>query len=111
MQAAVTLACVISLQTALMLAWIIARERHELTNIAKAWKPSLITGMAGATASLGWFTAMTLQNAALVKAVAQVEMLLAFATAVFIFKEKINRLEAIGCLMVAAGVVLIVLIR
>ena len=111
MQATVTLAFVILLQTILMLGWIVLREPRELSNIAKAWKPSLVTGIAGATASLGWFTAMTLQNAALVKALAQVEMLLAFATAVFVFKEKIDRLEALGCLFVAAGVVLIVLWR
>jgi drug/metabolite transporter (DMT)-like permease len=110
-QAAVTLACVITLQTVLMLTWIVLRERHELVNIAQAWKPSLMTGVAGALASLGWFTAMTLQNAAVVKAVAQVEMLLAFATAVFVFKEKINRLETLGCLLIAAGVVLVVMLR
>jgi drug/metabolite transporter (DMT)-like permease len=102
---------VITLQTVLMLIWIILRERHELANIARAWKPSLLTGIAGASASLGWFTAMTLQNAAVVKAVAQVEMLLTFATAVFIFKEKINRLETFGCILIAAGVVLVVLLR
>ena len=111
MQATITLAFVIVLQTVLMLGWILLREPQEVTNIAKAWRPSLLTGMAGATASLGWFTAMTLQNAAIVKALAQVEMLLAFATAVFVFKEKITRLEAVGCLLVAAGVVLIVLWR
>jgi drug/metabolite transporter (DMT)-like permease len=111
MQATVTLAFVIILQTVLMLGWILLREPEELSKIAKAWRPSLVTGMAGATASLGWFTAMTLQNAAIVKALAQVEMLLAFATTVFFFKEKINRLETIGCLLVAAGVVLIVLLR
>jgi drug/metabolite transporter (DMT)-like permease len=110
-QAAITLACVITLQTVLMLTWITLRERHELANIARAWKPSLLTGIAGALASLGWFTAMTLQNAAVVKAVAQVEMLLAFATAVFVFKEKINRLETLGCALIATGVVLVVLLR
>ncbi len=111
MQATITLAFVIVLQTVLMLGWILLREPEELSKIAKAWRPSLVTGMAGATASLGWFTAMTLQNAAIVKALAQVEMLLAFATTVFFFKEKISRLETIGCLLVAAGVVLIVLWR
>jgi drug/metabolite transporter (DMT)-like permease len=110
-QALVTLACVITLQTVLMLGWIILRERHELAKIAKAWKPSLLTGIAGSLASLGWFTAMTLQNAAVVKAVAQVEMLLAFATSTLIFNEKINRLETAGCLLIATGVVLVVMLR
>jgi drug/metabolite transporter (DMT)-like permease len=111
MQATVTLAFVTVLQTALMLGWILLREPDELGKIARAWRPSLLTGMAGAAASLGWFTAMTLQNAAIVKALAQVEMLLAFATTVFVFKEKITRMETLGCLFVAAGVVLVVLWR
>lgn len=58
----------------------------------------------GATASFGWFTAMTLQQAAVVKALAQVEMLFAFASTVLFFKEKINRLELSGCLLIVLGV-------
>jgi drug/metabolite transporter (DMT)-like permease len=111
MQASVTLACVIVLQTVLMLVWIIVREPGELKKIAEAWRPGLVTGIAGATASLGWFTAMTLQNAAIVKALAQVEMLFAFATAVFFFKEKITRLETTGCSLIVSGIILIVLVR
>jgi drug/metabolite transporter (DMT)-like permease len=68
MQAAVTLAFVISFQTVIMLVWMVWRDRAEIGRIAKAWKPSLFTGFVGATASLGWFAAMTLQQAAVVKA-------------------------------------------
>lgn len=110
-QAAVTLACVITLQTVLMLGWIVWREPKEIEKIKNAWKPSLLTGMAGSLASLGWFTAMTLQNAAVVKALAQVEMLLAFATSALIFREKINRTETLGCALIVAGIVLVVLLR
>jgi drug/metabolite transporter (DMT)-like permease len=103
-QAAYTLSVVIVLQTVSMLVWMIGRERHELPRIAAAWKPSLIVGFVGATASFGWFTAMTLQQVAVVKALAQVEMLFAFASSVLFFKEKINRLEIAGCLLIVCGV-------
>lgn len=111
MQAAVTLAFVIVFQTLVMMLWMALREPEQFELIRKAWKPALIVGIAGASASLGWFTAMTLQNAAVVKALAQVEMLFAFATSVFFFREKINRYEVAGCLMIVAGIVVLMALR
>ncbi len=104
MQAGFTLVVVIVMQTLSMFLWILWREREELRSIVKVWKPSLAVGFVGATASFGWFTAMTLQQAAVVKALAQVEMLFAFASTVLFFKEKINRLELSGCLLIVVGV-------
>lgn len=104
MQAGFTLGVVILVQTVSMLLWMLIKERSEFSKIKMAWKPSLFVGFVGATASFGWFTAMTLQQAAVVKALAQVEMLFAFATSVLIFKERINRLEIAGCLLIVCGV-------
>lgn len=64
-------------------------------------------GFVGASASFGWFAAMTLQQAAIVKVVAQVEMLFTFASSFFIFREWINRLELVGCLLIVLGVVML----
>ncbi|MEP9386425.1 DMT family transporter [Mesorhizobium sp. KR9-304] len=110
MQAAVTLAVVITFQTAVMLAWMIWKDRAEIGRIAKAWKPSLFTGFVGASASFGWFTAMTLQQAAVVKSLAQIEMLFTFAATVFFFKEKINRLEIAGCALIVGGILVLLAI-
>ena len=111
MQAAVTLAFAITLQTIIMALWMALREPGQFALIAKAWKPSLAAGMAGAAASLGWFTAMTLQNAGTVKALAQVEMLFAFATSVFVFRESINRYEIAGCVLIVAGIIVLMAMR
>ncbi|MEI3850569.1 MULTISPECIES: DMT family transporter [unclassified Ensifer] len=110
MQASYTLGFVILLQTVVMLIWIVLRERDELPRIAAAWKPAFVVGFVGASASFGWFMAMTLQQAAVVKVVAQVEMLFTFASSFFIFREWINRLELFGCLLIVLGVVMLVLI-
>ncbi|WP_321448316.1 DMT family transporter [uncultured Cohaesibacter sp.] len=109
LQASFTLATAILIQTVLMGIWITFREREQWGCVARAWKPSLATGFVGASASFGWFMAMTLQQAALVKALAQVEMLFTFASSVFIFKEKINRLELMGCGLIVCGVLILVL--
>ncbi|WP_269930935.1 DMT family transporter [Aminobacter sp. HY435] len=107
MQAAVTLAVVIVLQTVVMLAWIVWRERDELPRIAKAWRPALFTGLVGASASFGWFMAMTLQQAAIVKSLAQIEMLFTFAASVFYFRERINKLEVAGCVLIVGGILVL----
>jgi drug/metabolite transporter (DMT)-like permease len=110
MQAATTLFFTILLQTLVMLGWMLWREPSELRRIATAWKPSLFTGFVGATASFGWFAAMTLQQAAIVKALAQIEMIFAFASSVFFFKERINARELSGCLLIVAGIVALVML-
>ncbi|MBP0438492.1 DMT family transporter [Tianweitania sediminis] len=110
MQAAVTLAFTLTMQTLIMFAWMIFGDRTEFGRMRRAWRPGLFVGATGATASLGWFAAMTLQQAAVVKALAQVEMLFTFAAAVFYFREKINRLEVAGCLLIVAGIVVLVLL-
>jgi drug/metabolite transporter (DMT)-like permease len=110
MQASFTLVFVILLQTVAMLTWILIGERDELKRVIAAWRPGLLVGFAGASASFGWFMAMTLQQAAIVKVVAQVEMLFTFASAVFIFREWINRLEVLGCLLIVLGVVMLLVL-
>jgi drug/metabolite transporter (DMT)-like permease len=111
MQAAVTLAVVIAFQTAIMALWMVCKEPAEISRIANAWKPSLFVGFVGATASFGWFMAMTLQQAAIVKALAQVEMIFAFASSVFFFREAINRLEIIGCLLIVGGILVLLAVQ
>lgn len=110
MQASFTLVMVILIQTFSMLAWMLWRDRAELARVAAAWPVAIVVGFVGATASFGWFTAMTLQQVAVVKALAQVEMLFTFASAVFIFKEKINTLEVAGCLLIVAGILALLLL-
>lgn len=111
MQAAVTLCFAITFQSTVMFIWIWVKEPDQLVKITQVWRPSLIVGIVGASASLGWFCAMTLTNAAIVKALAQVEMLFAFATSVFLFKEKINRWETFGCALIVTGIVFLMIWR
>ena len=109
MQGSVTLCTAITFQTVVMLIFIAIRDPGELRRIAAAWRPALAVGFVGATASFGWFTALTLEKAAIVKAGAQIEMLFTFASTVFVFREKINKLEILGCLAIVGGILLLLL--
>lgn len=106
-QAATTLLVGIVFQTILMLLFM---NREEIIHVIAAWKTSLMVGFVGATATLCWFAAFTLQEAALVKVVAQVEMLFAFGSSVFVFKEAINRPELVGCLLIVSSILCLILI-
>lgn len=103
-RAGTALAFATGIQTAAMLAWIVLRERDELRAIGAAWRPSLLVGLAGVAGSAGWFTAMTLEKVALVRALGQIELLFTFATAVFWFRERIAPLELLGCVLIVAAI-------
>jgi drug/metabolite transporter (DMT)-like permease len=109
-RAGVTLVATLVFQVAVLSAWMAWKERDQFGAIGRAWKASALTGLAGALASFGWFMAMTLQQAAVVKALAQVEMLFALATSVLVFGESVNRREIAGAGLIAAGVVALLLL-
>ncbi len=109
MQAAFTLACVVVFQTAVMAAWIRAREPGELTRVVRGWRVASLVGVSGAIGSIGWFTAMTLENAAYVRAVGQVELVFTFVASYFFFRERSTALEVAGILLIVAGIVILLL--
>ncbi|MEM5471319.1 EamA family transporter [Hoeflea sp. AS60] len=110
MQAAVTLLAAIVLQTIVMLIWMSFKAPGELGRVRAAWKISAMVGLVGATASFGWFMAMTLQTAAVVKALAQVEMIFTFASSVLVFREHVNKIEIAGCILIVAGILVLLLV-
>ncbi|MEE9314299.1 MAG: DMT family transporter [Rhizobiaceae bacterium] len=110
MQACTTLLIGIAFQTAIMFLYMLAFDRQEISNIARAWKPAAIVGLVGASATFGWFSAFALQQAAVVKVLGQVEILFTFTASYFIFKERMNLLEMLGCAMIVGGILVLLLI-
>ena len=109
MQAAFTLACVLVFQTAVMTAWIRLREPGELTRVVRGWRIASLVGVSGMLGSAAWFTAMTLENAAYVRAVGQVELVFTFIVSYFFFRERSTALELAGIVLVVAGIVILLL--
>jgi drug/metabolite transporter (DMT)-like permease len=108
-RATFTVLCVIAFQATIMTIYLILRERQELRKVIQEWRGLALIGLLGMAGSVLWFTAMTLQNAAYVRAVGQIELVFTFVASVFFFHEKINRLEAIGVILVIGGVLLLVI--
>ena len=111
MAAAFTLALALVFQTVVMGLWLAWKEPATLRAVIVEWRWSLAVGIAGMLASVGWFTAFTLENASYVRAVGQVELIFTFVASIFFFREKTNRKEVLGILLVAAGIVLLILTR
>lgn len=110
MQAAVTLVCVTGFQTVYMLIWMLLTDRSEIGRVVRSWRSSSLVGMAGVVGSAGWFTAMTLQQVAYVRALGQIELVFTFIASALVFKERVNRLEVAGCLLILTGILGIVVL-
>ena len=54
---------------------------------------------------------MTIQNAAYVRALGQIELVFTFISSHFIFGERTNRLEFIGIALVAGGILMLLFAR
>ncbi len=105
LRAAVTLALVTLLQTALLAAWLAWRNRAELWQVFRAWRVTALVGATSMAGSLGWFTAYTLQTAAYVNAVGQVELILSIGISWLILGERQTPREWLGVALVGLSVV------
>lgn len=106
-RAALTLLVAMTLQAGALGLWLWAYQREALLALGRAWKLGLAAGAAGAAASAGWFTAMTLEPAAHVRTLAQVEILFTVAVSVFVFRERLSARELTGVALVILGVILL----
>jgi drug/metabolite transporter (DMT)-like permease len=103
-RAGYTLAVTVTLQTLIMGVYIGLREPGELIRVARSWRTSIWVGLLGGAASACWFTAMTLVNAGLVRALGQVELLFTFAASIWFFREQVRVREVLGALLIVVGI-------
>jgi drug/metabolite transporter (DMT)-like permease len=103
-----TLAVGLALQAALLSLYLAVRTPGVLRAILVAWRPSLFAGAMGAVASQFWFLAFALASAASVRTLGLVEVLFAQAVSHLAFKQPATLREALGIVLVVAGVVLLI---
>ena len=108
LRSSISLAVVTLCQTFGMILWLTWREKGEITRVAAAWRTAVWMGVTGMAGSLCWFTAFTLQNAAYVFAVGQVEVIFSLAASALFFREKIAQKEMIGIALITASILYLV---
>jgi drug/metabolite transporter (DMT)-like permease len=107
MVAGFTLLVALTMQTLMMGAWFLVFDRVELMRVVREWRHAAPVGLIGMLGSVCWFTAFTLQNAAYVRALGQVELIFTFLASIFIFHEKIAKAEIFGIFLIIIAVILI----
>jgi drug/metabolite transporter (DMT)-like permease len=107
MAATFTLTVGIAMQAVVLSVYLAVRDPAVLFAIFRAWKPSLSAGLAGAVASQFWFLAFALATAASVRTLALIEVLFAQLVSRFAFDHRTSAREALGMLLVVAGVALL----
>lgn len=107
--AAFTMTIVLLLQTVLMGILLVFREPGQMRKVLQHWRPATLVGISGGLASIGWFSAFTLQNATYVRALGQVELIFTFAATLLFFREKVSLQEIIGIILISASIIVILL--
>ena len=108
-RAALTLAVALVMQTFIMGFYLLVKEPGQMRAVIRHWRPGLTVGIVGFMGSAGWFVAITLQNAAYVRAVGQVELVFTFIASIFFFKERTKAVEFIGIALIVASILILVL--
>jgi drug/metabolite transporter (DMT)-like permease len=108
-RAAWTVVIVGAMQVAVVGGWLLVTEPAGFRRLPGLMGPCIFIGITSAIGSVGWFTAMTLENASYVKAVGQIEVVFTLAISSLYFRETINRLEIFGIAIIVAGVLLFLL--
>ena len=111
MQAGFTLACVTVWQSLAMAVYMLLREPGTLSATLRAWRSSIWIGLSGISASACWFTAMTLERVAYVRALGQIELIFTLVASALFFGEKLRRAELLGMALIVAGILFLLLGR
>ena len=108
--AAYTLVVALSIQTVIMGAYLLIRERNSLLGVLVHWRWASLAGIAGALASICWFTAFTLQKAAYVRALGQSELVFTFIATLLFFREKVSPMDYLGVSLVTGGILVLLIL-
>ena len=107
-RAALTVLVAVTLQSIILGIYLLVREPGELARVFQNWRVSSVIGCVGMLASLCWFSAMTLNSAAVVRAVGQIELLFTLMTTIWLFKERLRIVQLLGMVLIVAGIWLLI---
>ncbi|MDW3182195.1 DMT family transporter [Roseobacter sp.] len=110
LRAGVTLAAVTGSQMIGMALWLVWCDAAQIGAVWGARRVAGWLGMLSMAGSFCWFLAFTLQTAAYVKAVGQVELVMSLLASVFFFKERSSLRELGGMAVLCLSILMLVLL-
>jgi drug/metabolite transporter (DMT)-like permease len=105
--AAWVLLFVISLQTLVLVSYLLLKDKSTLAALWQRPKLTLLTSTASCLGSIGWFSAMSLQAVPYVKTLGQVEVFFMILIATFWLKEKVEIKDMLGLVLIAMAAILV----
>lgn len=106
-RAVLTLTALLVVQTLLNAGWFVATDPSEIARTIGAWRPAIPVGVLSLLGSIGWAWAFTLESAAKVRTLGQVELIIAFVLARLTLGERHTRADYLASGLVLLGVVLV----
>ena len=103
-RALVTLAAMNTIQVLINGAQMLVTKPDDVLAVARTWRSSAVVGVLSVCGSAGWAIAVTLENAAKVRALGQVELLLTFAISHRFLGEHHRRSEFAASILTVVGV-------
>lgn len=107
-RAALTVTTILGIQTIVQGAGLAVSPNSSVVRVLRAWRRALTVAALSLLGSAAWAFAITLENAAKVRTLGQVEIVLAFALGIVVHGERHRRGEFIAAGATIAGIVLIV---
>jgi drug/metabolite transporter (DMT)-like permease len=96
-------------QALVMLIYLATKRKSELYAVFRLWKFGIAAGFFAAISTAAWFIAFALHTAAPVRAIGQFELLISIGITLFVFRQKINRVELAGIFLLGASILLVIL--
>ncbi|MFT5816474.1 MAG: drug/metabolite transporter (DMT)-like permease [Psychroserpens sp.] len=109
LSAAITLTFMITVQSIISFIYVYCQDKRQLLAMFSQWRLCLFVGVTSVVGSIGWFTAVSFQNVAYVKALGQVEFFITLFITYRIFKEKILAIEYFGMSLIIVSVLVLLL--
>ena len=97
------------IQTVIMGAWMIRYANNELILTFKHWRGSSLVGLFGAITTACWFYAFSANAVAPVRALGQIELVIALLISILFFKEKPTVKEILAIFLLILSIVLVVI--
>ncbi len=110
LRAGLTLAVVTSGQAIGLWIWLRLRSPGQITRTFQSWRQSAWVGLTSLAGSYCWFAAFTLQTAAYVYAVGQVEVIFGFLAGLLFFRETATGRELAGIILLTGSILGLILL-
>jgi len=109
MKASMTGGVAVLIQSVIMGLWLWFKARVELIKSFKAWRRAYLVGFFGAVTTACWFYAFSANAVAPVRALGQIELLIALGISFFFFKERPSKKEIFAVSLLTVSIMIVLL--